>query len=78
MNNTINLDLHDLVIYIDMSYPKSYHNANIFYHYNILLQLAIVFYKQGWIFWIPFGRFKLHGEIWTYDKMHVGIMVQVQ
>jgi hypothetical protein len=35
MNNTINLDHHDLIIYIDMSYPKSYHDVNIFYHYNI-------------------------------------------
>jgi hypothetical protein len=49
MNNMINLDHHNLVIYIDMGYPKSYHDVNIFYHitfieigYNILQTRMII------------------------------------
>lgn len=54
MNNIVSLNHRGFFIYIDLDYPKSYHDVNKSWHKCILI-LAKIFHTWKWLFWIFFG-----------------------
>jgi hypothetical protein len=52
MHNMVILDHHELFIYIDTSYPCSYHDVGILWH-STFTWIGISSYPWCYLFWIP-------------------------